>query len=259
MAITTDLVRRIRAGEPVVGSWFTVPHPMAAETLARGGFDFLLLDGEHAPVPPDALAGLLPATELQGCPVIYRPRTNSVDLIRGALDAGVTGVMVPMIETESQARAAIGAAKYPPLGRRGIGPWRASNYYDDYPGYVVTANEATGLVLQIESKEAVEAIDGIASLPGVDVLYVGPADMAGSMGLKPGEKHEALTAAIGRVAAAAKKHGKALGIDVTALDFLAGYREMGFSFFTYGIDTSYLMDGARAASQAFRARLDAKR
>lgn len=259
MAITTDLVRRIRAGEPVVGTWFTVPHPMAAETLARGGFDFLLLDGEHAPVPPDAVASLLPSTELQGCPVIYRPRTNSTDLIRGALDAGVTGVMVPMIESPAQAQAAIGAAKYPPLGRRGIGPWRASNYYDDYLDYVATANEKTALVLQIESREAVEAIDGIAALPGVDVLYVGPADMAGSIGLKPGERHEVLTAAIGRVATAARKHRKALGIDVTSLDLLAGYREMGFSFFTYGIDTSYLMDGARAASRDFRKQLDAKR
>ena len=259
MAATSDLVRRIRSGDTVIGSWFTIPHPMVAETLARGGFDFLLLDGEHGPVPPDALCHLLPATELQGCPVIYRPRTNSVDLIRGALDAGATGVMVPMIENAAQGRAALDAAKYPPLGRRGIGPWRASNYYDDYLDYVATANDTTCVVLQIESKAAVDAIDAIAGLPGVDVLYVGPADMAGSMGLKPGERHEALTAAIGRVAAAARKHGKAAGVDVTSLDFFAAYREIGFSFFTYGIDTSYLMDGARAASRELRAEAKPKR
>src|SRR5262249_53734507 len=146
-------------------------------------------------------------TELHGCPVIYRVRTNSVDLIRGALDAGVTGVMVPMIETAAQGKAAVDAAKYPPLGRRGIGPWRASNYYDDYLEYVATANEKTCVILQIESKAAVDAIDTIAALPGVDVLYVGPADMAGSMGLKVGERHDELTDAIGRVASAAKKHG----------------------------------------------------
>lgn len=259
MAEASKLVERIRAGETVVGSWFTVPHPMVAETLAQGGFDFLLLDGEHAPVPPDAVSNLLPSTELHGCPVIYRPRTNSVDLIRGALDAGVTGVMVPMIENAAQAKAALDAAKYPPLGRRGIGPWRASNYYDNYLDYVATANERTCVVLQIESKAAVDAIDAIAALPGVDVLYVGPADMAGSMGLKPGERHAELTAAIRRVAEAAKKHGKAVGIDVTSLDFFAAYQEMGFTYFTYGIDTSYLMDGARAASQALRAHLKPKR
>ncbi len=259
MAGTGKLVERIRAGETVIGSWFTVPHPMVAETLAQGGFDFLLLDGEHAPVPPDAVSGLLPSTELHGCPVIYRPRTNSVDLIRGALDAGVTGVMVPMIENAAQAKAALDAAKYPPLGRRGIGPWRASNYYDSYLDYVATANERTCVVLQIESKAAVDAIDSIAALPGVDVLYVGPADMAGSMGLKPGERHAELTAAIRRVAEAAKMHGKAVGIDVTSLDFFAAYQEMGFTYFTYGIDTSYLMDGARAASQALRAHVKPRR
>ena len=259
MTKASNFVERIRAGETVVGSWFSIPHPMVAETLAQGGFDFLLLDGEHAPVPPDAVSSLLPSTELHGCPVIYRPRTNSVDLIRGALDAGVTGVMVPMIETAAQAKAALDAAKYPPLGRRGIGPWRASNYYDNYPGYVATANERTCVVLQIESKAAVDAIDTIAALPGVDVLYVGPADMAGSMGLKPGERHAELTAAIRRVAEAARKHGKAVGIDVTSLDFFAAYQEMGFTYFTYGIDTSYLMDGARAASQALRAHLKPKR
>jgi 2-keto-3-deoxy-L-rhamnonate aldolase RhmA len=255
----SNLVSRIRAGETVIGSWFTVPHPMVAETLAQGGFDFLLLDGEHAPVPPDAVSNLLPSTELHGCPVIYRPRTNSVDLIRGALDAGVTGVMVPMIENAAQAKAALDAAKYPPLGRRGIGPWRASNYYESYLDYVATANERTCVVLQIESKAAVDAIDAIAALPGVDVLYVGPADMAGSMGLKPGERHAELTAAIRRVAEAAKKHGKAMGIDVTSLDFFAAYQEMGFTYFTYGIDTSYLMDGARAASQALRGHFKPKR
>jgi 2-keto-3-deoxy-L-rhamnonate aldolase RhmA len=259
MAVASKLADRIRAGETVIGSWFTVPHPMVAETLAQGNFDFLLLDGEHAPGPPDAVGNLLPSTELHGCPVIYRPRTNSIDLIRGALDAGVTGVMVPMIENAAQAKAALDAAKYPPLGKRGIGPWRASNYYDNYLDYVATANERTCVVLQIESKAAVDAIDAIAALPGVDVLYVGPADMAGSMGLKLGERHAELTAAIERVAVAAKKHGKAVGIDVTSLDFFAMYQEMGFRFFTYGIDTSYLMDGARAAAKELRAQVKPKR
>lgn len=124
---------------------------------------------------------------------------------------------------------------------------------------MATANERTCVVLQIESKAAVDAIDSIAALPGVDVLYVGPADMAGSMGLKPGERHAELTAAIRRVAEAAKMHGKAVGIDVTSLDFFAAYQEMGFTYFTYGIDTSYLMDGARAASQALRAHVKPRR
>lgn len=255
MPKTSKLVNRIRAGDTLIGTWFTIPHPMVAETLAQGGFDFLLLDGEHAPVPPDAVSGLLPATDLWGAPVIYRVRTNSVDLIRGALDAGVSGVMVPMIENATDARNALDAAKYPPLGKRGIGPWRASNYYDNYLQYVAEGNDKTAVILQIESAAAVEAIESIASLDGVDVLFVGPADMAATMGLTIGARHRALTAAIERVAAVAKKHGKALGIDATNLDFFRLYQEMGFTFFTYGIDTSYLMDSARAASKELRAQI----
>lgn len=259
MPDTSNLVSRIRAGETLIGTWFTIPHPMVAETLAQGGFDFLLLDGEHAPVPPDAISALLPATELHGCPVIYRVRTNSVDLIRGALDAGVTGVMVPMIESATDARGALNAAKFPPLGKRGIGPWRASNYYENYLAYVAEANEKTCVILQIESAAAVDAIESIASLDGIDVLFVGPADMAASMGLTIGARHPALTAAIGRVASAAKKHGKALGIDATTFEFFSLFQEMGFTFFTHNVDTSYILDSARAASTQLRALMKPKR
>jgi len=256
---TSSLVSRIRAGETLIGTWFTIPHSMVAETLAQGGFDFLLLDGEHAPVPPDAISGLLPATELYGCPVIYRVRTNSVDLIRGALDAGVSGVMVPMIENATDARNALNAAKYPPLGKRGIGPWRASNYYENYLGYVAGANDRTCVVLQIESAAAVEAIESIASLDGIDVLFVGPADLAATMGLTIGARHPALTAAIERIAVVAKKHGKALGIDATTFEFFTLFREMGFTFFTYSLDTSYILESARAASTHLRALMKTKR
>jgi 2-keto-3-deoxy-L-rhamnonate aldolase RhmA len=232
---------------------------VVAETLAQGGFDFLLLDGEHGPVPPDAISGLLPSTELYGSPVIYRVRTNSVDLIRGALDAGVSGVMVPMTENAIDARNALNAAKYPPLGKRGIGPWRASNYYEDFLGYVAGANDKTCVILQIESAAAVEAIENIASLDGIDVLFVGPADMAATMGLTIGASHPTLTAAIERVAVVAKKHGKALGIDATTLEFFTRFQEMGFTFFTYSVDTSYILDSARAASKELRALMKPKR
>ncbi len=252
------LAGRIRARQTVIGTWFTIPHPMVAETLAQGGFDFLLLDGEHGPVPPDATAALLPSTELHGCPVVYRVRTNSVDLIRGALDAGVSGVMVPMVETAADAISARDAARYPPLGRRGIGPWRASNYYEDFLGYVARANKTTCMIVQIESAAAVEAIDSIASVEGIDVLFVGPADLAASMGLTIGQSHPDLTAAIARVAAAARRHGKAIGIDATGPDAFIRFHEMGFTVFTHNVDTSFLLDGARAASTGLRALMTPK-
>jgi 2-keto-3-deoxy-L-rhamnonate aldolase RhmA len=254
MKIAADLRARIRSGQPVVGTWLTIPHYMAAETVAQGEFDFVLLDGEHGPAHPDLIGGLLPVTDLRGAPVIYRVRSNKEDLIKASLDAGVAGIMVPFVNSKGEAERAVQAAKYPPAGHRGFGPWRPSNYYYEAARYLAEANESTSLILQIESADAVRAAGEIAALPSVDVLFVGPADLAGSLGLTVGQPHPDLTAAIKKVASAAKGAGKVLGIDIGSLDAVATYREMGFSFFTYGIDTSYLVDGARAASRAIRER-----
>jgi 2-keto-3-deoxy-L-rhamnonate aldolase RhmA len=252
MNMSGGLAGKVRSGDPVLGTWLNIPHPIAAEILAQGGFDFLLMDGEHSPIHPDLVAGLLTATELRGCPVIYRVRANREDLIKGALDAGVSGISVPLVHSADDAARAIAAAKYPPLGRRGIGPWRASNYYQNYSSYVSEANAKTVLVLQVESREAVSAIDEIAALPNFDVLFVGPDDLAGSLGLAIGQLHSELIAAYKQVARAAKKHGKTLGIDLSTTDRLETYMELGFRFFTHGADTSYLFTGAQQASRAAR-------
>jgi 4-hydroxy-2-oxoheptanedioate aldolase len=228
-----------------------IPHPMVAETLAQSGTDFILLDGEHAPVSPDALITLLPAIERFRMPVLYRVRTNSNELIKGALDAGVSGVMVPMVNSVEEANAVIAAAKYPPMGKRGVGPWRAANYYLD-DDYLATANADVAIVLQIETKEAVEAVDKIAAIKGIDALFVGPFDLCMSMGLQPGKLHPELIAAYGRINKAARTSGIATAIDVGSLDFIKPYRELGFSLFTHGLDTQFLIDGSRQVAKTFK-------
>jgi 2-keto-3-deoxy-L-rhamnonate aldolase RhmA len=175
-------------------------------------------------------------------------------LIKAALDAGAAGIMVPMVNSKEDAERAVKAAKYAPQGQRGIGPWRGSNYYTDFPAYFAGANAATVVVLQIESADAVKNIREIAAVPGGDCLFVGPFDLAGSMGLPVGVPRPELAAAIKKVAVAARRAKKAAGIDIGSLDALPGYVEMGFSVFTHGADMSYLIDGARAASAAFRQR-----
>jgi 4-hydroxy-2-oxoheptanedioate aldolase len=252
MKISRNLKAKLESGGIVVGTWMTIPHMMVAEILSQSGFDFLLLDGEHAPVTVDMVGSLLAATDLFGTPVIYRVRSNSDDLIKAALDAGAAGIMVPMVNSVSDAERAVAAAKYPPLGRRGIGPWRASNYYSDFLDCVAQANSATSLVLQIESSAAVEAINEIAAVQSVDVLYVGPADLAASMGLPIGELHPDLMKAFNKVATAARSHNKIAAIDVVSIDYARQFAELGFSVFTFGLDTSYLMDGAQAAAAQFR-------
>jgi 4-hydroxy-2-oxoheptanedioate aldolase len=246
-----SLAKTIRSRKPLIGNWLQIPHPMVAETLAQSGADFILLDGEHAPLPPDALITLLPAIERYRMPVLYRVRINATELIKGALDAGVSGVMVPMVNSVEEAQAVIAAAKFPPMGKRGVGPWRAANYYLD-DNYLAAANTDVAVVLQIETKEAVEAVDEIARIKGVDALFVGPFDLCMSMGLEPGKLHPELITVYTRVNRAARRTSIATAIDVGSLDFIAPYRELGFSLMTHGLDTQFLIDGSRQVVKSFK-------
>ena len=244
---------KLRSGTPIFGIWMSIPHSMVAETLAQSDADFILMDGEHAPIPPDALSQLLPSTDLHGMPVIYRVRWNTPELIKGALDHGVTGLMVPMINSGQEAKAAIASAKYPPFGKRGIGAWRASNYYLDEAGYRAAADRTTPVILQIETREALDALDIIAATAGLDALYVGPGDLALSLGIPPGELHPDLLAACARVVDTARQNGLVAGIDLVSLDHARTFVDMGFSLFTYGADTSFVIGGGREAARDIRA------
>ncbi len=241
----------LRSKRPMFGTWLQVAHPVIVEAMAQTGFDFVLVDGEHAPTPPDVLAGILPALEVHDRPSLYRVRSNNSDLIKSALDHGVSALMVPMVNSAADAAAVVSAAKYPPLGRRGIGPWRASNFYYNEADYVASANSDTAIIVQIETGEAVEAVDAIAKTPGIDALFVGPADLRMSMGLAPG-LNDAFLATIKRVADAAKRHNLAAGIDVAALEYMPTYAKLGFSLMTTGVDTSYIIEGGRALSEQAR-------
>lgn len=241
----------LRSGRSMIGTWLQVPHPTVVEAMAQTGFDFVLVDGEHAPTPPDALGGILPCLELHEAPSLYRVRSNNSDLIKSALDHGVSALMVPMVNSTHEAAKVVEAAKYPPLGKRGIGPWRASNFYYNETEYVASANNDTAIVVQIETRDAVQAVDDIAKTPGIDALYVGPADLRMSLGLHVGLTSELLDACR-RVTDAARRNGIVAGIDVGSLDFVPKYVELGFTLMTFGIDTSYIIEGGRDLSQKAR-------
>jgi 4-hydroxy-2-oxoheptanedioate aldolase len=251
-SVTASLRQRLAAGERLTGTWVSVPDIAVVEILAQAGFDYLLIDGEHAPIPPAALPPLALAAERHGCPVVYRVQANRADLIKAALDVGVDGLMVPMVETPAEAAAIVEAAKYPPAGRRGFGPWRASNYYLALPAYQAAANEHTALIPQIESAGAVECAAEIAAVPGIDALFVGPADLCGSLGLPVGSLEPLLIRALEQVVAAGRKAGRAIGIDATSPEKFARWAKMGFTLFTYGSDLAYLADGAKAAAETAR-------
>jgi 2-keto-3-deoxy-L-rhamnonate aldolase RhmA len=242
------LREKIASGQAVVGTWVSIPDIAVVEVLAQAGFDYLLIDGEHAPISPSQLFPLAVAAERRGCPVVYRVQTNSADLIKAALDIGIAGLMVPMVESPDEAAAVIAAAKYPPAGRRGMGPWRASNYFLDFEDYVASANDQTAIIVQIESAAAVEKAAQIAAVPGIDVLYVGPADLSGSLGVPVGRLEPPLVEALKRVVAAGRATGRCVGIDAPSNERFETFAELGFSLFSFGIDAGYLNEGARATA-----------
>jgi 2-keto-3-deoxy-L-rhamnonate aldolase RhmA len=251
MTKSENFSARIKKGEHQLGIWTQIPNVVVAENLAQSGADFLLVDGEHAPISPHDLLQILPSTERYDMPVLYRVAWNRMELIKAALDIGVNAIMVPMVNSAAEAREVVAAAKYPPSGKRGMGAWRASNYYQGDAAYRKGANTDTSVVLQIETKEALKNLDEIASTPGVGALYIGPADLALSLGIQLGQLNDDLLAACKAVAAAAKKNGIGAGIDVATLDYLPTYRDLGLSLFTFGSDFSFILEGSRAVTQQF--------
>ena len=255
MSKRASFLQRVRKRETLIGPWMSIPHPMAAEMLAQTGADFILIDGEHAPIAPQTLPLLLPATERHDLPAIYRVAWNRIDLIKAALDGGVDGLMVPMINSKSEAEQAIAAAKYPPMGKRGMGAWRASNYFTDDGAYVQRANRDLLMVLQIETREAVGDIEAIAGVPGIDALFIGPADLSRSYGLASSAPQAELRKIYKQVVNAARKNAIAAGIDVVSPEYAAIYREIGFTFMTFGVDSVFMIEAGKAGIGNLRRKL----
>lgn len=250
-----SLHAKLAAGTPVFGPWLDIANPNVVEILSRRAFDFLMIDGEHSPISPYDLGTLLPAAELHGMPTLFRAPSQASGTIKQVLDAGVSGIMVPMVESADQARAIVAAARYAPLGQRGIGPWRASGFYDDGNAYFDGANDAITLILQIESRTGLENLDEIAAVDGVDLLYVGPADMAGSLGIAQGDWDGKMMQVFADVARAAQANGKRVGMDLSSTERRDDLMALGYDFFTFGSGCGFLAaaadDSAADMRQAF--------
>lgn len=249
-----NLRTRLGAGEALIGTWVSLADPALVEVLGASGFDFLLLDGEHAPLDERTLLAQAIAAKAAGVPVMYRVRANEPARLKVALDLGVDAVMVPWVNSAEDARRAVAAARYPPLGERGIGPWRASDYYAEFWQHVRDANEQVALVLQIEQARALDALDEILAVEGFDAAFVGPADLGASLGIF-GEPDLRLDAAVARIAEACRAAAVPLGIDVTDPRHIPDFRDHGMTLFTYGADVTYLAEGAGAAAASLRAAL----
>lgn len=210
--MTVSLKSRWSNGEVTLGAWCMMPGSMGAEVLGRQGFDWVLIDMQHGCMDYTVALDMIRALDQTNAVPIVRVPWNDPGIIGRVLDAGALGILIPMIQTADDARRAVEACLYPPIGRRSFGPVRVG--LRDGPGYVATANDKVAVIPMIETAEALACVDEIASIPGVDALFVGPFDLSIALGLPPGDNdgEPAFDAAIKTITTAAKKAGIATAV-----------------------------------------------
>lgn len=250
--------RKLRAGEPAIGTFMALGSTLGAEQLAHLGFDWLLIDQEHGAIDAPLTQSLLQAISTTETIPLIRVPANKEEWIGRALDAGAYGVIVPMVNTREEAEEAVRAARYPPAGARGIGGSRTRLYGGQ--DYVQNANEEILLVVELEHKDAVKNAREILSVPGVDAYFIGPGDLCSSLGLPHTWEpdYPEFWAAIDEIHRVGKDLGIPGGIHSSPARATA-MLDRGYQFLAVGFDISFLATAAAAGLQAARAKLPVAR
>ena len=253
------LKQRLKEGRRSFGCWLQMGSPIAAEVLAQIGYDFLLIDNEHGPWTLSESVGLLQA--MGGTPTasVMRVPWNDPVYLKRALDIGVEGVMIPAIDTAEQAVQAVRACRYPPHGFRGSAYQvvRAANYGIGADSYRETAADNLVIICQVESKQAVDNVDAIAAVEGVDVLLLGPNDLAGTINRLGDLKHPEVMALVERAERGIKAAGKRLGGIAYGGWSAADMFERGYDMVLANTDMTLMREAALTEIRAHRARFGA--
>ncbi len=247
-AIPNTFRQRLLARERLIGCWTSLASHISTEVLGVAGFDWLLLDAEHAPNDVITLIPQMMALKDSVSAPIIRPPWNDAVIIKRLLDSGASNLLIPFVENADEARAAVAATRYPPQGMRGVSVSHRGNRFGATTDYLKTANDHIGLLVQIESRKGVEAAAEIAAVDGVDCLFIGPSDLAAAYGHLGVLGHADVQDAIKQIHQAAQSAGKPTGILAPAEADARRYLEMGITFVGVGSDLGLL----RMASQALR-------
>lgn len=241
------------ATEAQVGLFITSGSETNAEIVASAGFDWMLLDAEHAPYNLEKVTSLLRSVQAYPATPVVRLPVNDTVLIKQFLDLGAQNLMVPMVHTAEQAEQAAAAMHYPPRGVRGIGAALArSSRFNGVPNYLANASDTISLTVQIESGEAVENAADIAAVEGVDAIFVGPSDLAASMGYLGEQQHPEVLEAISKTFEAVKSAGKLVGINAFNLTQAQQYVDAGANFVCIGADVQQLGSAVRGLINDFK-------
>ena len=246
-----NFAERLRHNELLLGTMLTIPSPEVAEMVAKCGFDWLFMDGEHAPLPILEWQRLMQAVGGRCASVLRVPSLSERD-IKKALDIGAEGIIVPMVNNVEQARQAVAWSKYPPRGRRGVGLARAQGYGLDFADYMEQANDRTALIVQAEHIDAIGNIDAIAAVDGIDAVFIGPYDLSASMGRTGQVDDPEVVAAIERVRAACSANGVALGYFGVDAASVQAYIERGYRLICAGVDAGFVTAGAKQVLETLK-------
>ncbi len=234
MRFPNPVLAKLRRGEVSIGSWLNLASPLAAEVMAVGGCEWLVIDAEHAPWDLGLITEGIRAIESQGCVPLVRPWTNDPAWFGQILDAGAMGLVVPHVSTVAQAEAIAGAVRYPPRGHRSSGTSRAT--IDR--GWTAQANDHLIICPQIEDLEGADNTEAIMAVDGMDVAYIGPSDLALSMGLTSADMFTNAdhAAAIAKVLAGAQANGKPAGLPAPTVERARQLIAQGFTMIDYSSD-----------------------
>lgn len=242
----------LKAGDRQVGLWCSLVSPIAAEILAGSGYDWLLIDCEHAPNElPDVQAQLQAMARGNATPIV-RPPWNDMVVLKRLLDIGAQTVLIPFIQNAEEARAAVAATRYPPHGMRGVSGTTRANHYGRVADYFARAGEEICVLVQVETRRALAEIGAIAAVDGVDGVFIGPSDLAADFGHIGNPAHPDVQAAIAAGVAAIRAAGKAPGILAPVEADAKRWFDAGCQFVAVGSDLTLLARSSDALLQRFR-------
>jgi len=242
----------IAAGQLQIGLWSSLCSNIAVEVIASSGFDWLLLDTEHSPNEiPDLLAQLQAAGRGTATPIV-RPAWNDTVLLKRVLDLGVQSVLVPYVQNPEEAKRAVQAVRYPPAGVRGVSVASRASNYGRIPNYLKNANTEICLLVQVETRSSLDQLEAIAKVEGVDGVFIGPSDLAASLGHIGNPQHAEVQAALEDAVRRLKAVGKPAGILTPNEEEARRYIGWGYTFVAVGADLGLLARGADTLAKKFK-------
>lgn len=253
-AMKTTFIEKLRGQRPLLGTIVSLPSPELSELLSVVGFDWLFIDMEHGPLSIGDAQRMIQSVR-NDCNTIVRVAENNPILIKQALDIGADGIIVPLVNSADEARQAVASARYPPLGKRSVGIARAHDYGLHFMEYIQRANQAIAVIIQIEHRDAVDNLDDILAVEGIDGVFIGPYDLSGSMNRLGDVFSAPVQEAIARVKSACARKDIPVGLFMQQPDWLEAELASGTRFVAVGTDTFFVWSGARNVVDAFKAGL----